>query len=76
MFREPFAIFPRITSYNVCYTKLLRPSEFWGSEEILAEASRLAELVPLERDADSSGPARVFRIKGGKGRLGLSYNFV
>jgi len=47
------------------------PSEFWSSDDILAEASRLTELVPLERDADSSGPARVFSIKGGKGRLGL-----
>lgn len=47
------------------------PAEFWGADEILEEASRLADLEPEERDAASSGPARMFRIRGGKGRLGL-----
>lgn len=47
------------------------PAEFWSAEDILDEASRLVGLEPVERDADSSGPARVFRIKGGFGRLGL-----
>ncbi len=47
------------------------PAEFWSAEDILVEASRLAELEPLERDKESSGPARVFSIKGGAGRLGL-----
>lgn len=44
----------------------------WQSEELLAEAQELVKLVPSNRaDAGQSGPARMFNIAGGKGRLGL-----
>ncbi|QGY38866.1 GTP 3',8-cyclase MoaA [Pseudodesulfovibrio cashew] len=44
----------------------------WKAEEILTEAETYAELVPLtEDDKCQHGPARVFNIKGGKGRIGL-----
>jgi len=41
----------------------------WSAGEILAQASALAELTPLPQDG--SGPARIFAIKGGLGRIGL-----
>jgi cyclic pyranopterin phosphate synthase len=43
----------------------------WSAEDILAEAARLARLVPVESQSGESGPARMFRIEGGKGRLGV-----
>jgi len=44
----------------------------WKSEDLLAEAERLADLIPsVNGDGEQSGPARMFSIKGGKGRLGL-----
>lgn len=44
----------------------------WKAEEILAQASALAELVPSGGAGSApGGPARTFDIVGGKGRLGL-----
>lgn len=41
----------------------------WKADEIFAEASALAELVPAS--GAGSGPARTFDIVGGAGRIGL-----
>lgn len=44
----------------------------WTANEILAEAEQLAELTPSpDTNAHHKGPARMFDIKGGKGRIGL-----
>ena len=44
----------------------------WTAEEILAQASELTELVPAEpADGCRSGPARMFSLSGGAGRIGL-----
>lgn len=47
------------------------PERFWPAEEIVAEAKRHAELTPEPRGGPDSGPARLFRIAGGLGRLGV-----
>jgi len=44
---------------------------FWPAEEILAEARKWAELEPCRPEAGDRGPARMFSIAGGLGRLGL-----
>lgn len=52
---------------------------FWPAEELLAAAGREAELIPeaeggairSQKSRRSSGPARMFRIAGGQGRLGI-----
>ena len=44
----------------------------WTAEEILAEAGKYADLVPVTGEGlRRRGPARMFDIKGGKGRIGL-----
>jgi cyclic pyranopterin phosphate synthase len=44
----------------------------WKAEDILAQASTLAELTPAQGEGCAlGGPARMFDIKGGKGRIGL-----
>lgn len=48
-----------------------RPEQVWRAADILAEARTLAELVPVGRDAEDSGPAQMFSIAGGAGRFGL-----
>jgi len=48
-----------------------RESLVWPADDILAEAGRLAELAPVERSQARCGPARMFRIAGGLGRLGV-----
>lgn len=47
-----------------------KPEIFWPADEILAEARRCARLVPVEGGGKEDGPARMFRIQGGKGRFG------
>ncbi len=44
---------------------------FWSTADIQAEAERRARLIPATADAAESGPARVYRIAGGLGRLGF-----
>jgi len=44
---------------------------FWPAEEILAEARKWADLEPCPPAPWDRGPARMFSIAGGLGRLGL-----
>ncbi len=44
---------------------------YWSAEDILTSAGELCELEPLGPASTTSGPARVFTIKGGAGRLGV-----
>ncbi|WP_291329439.1 GTP 3',8-cyclase MoaA [Desulfovibrio sp. UCD-KL4C] len=43
----------------------------WSAEDIIAQAREFAELSPCEEEGANSGPARMFSIVGGKGRLGV-----
>ena len=44
---------------------------FWPAEAVLAEARKWADLEPCRPDAGERGPARMFSIAGGLGRLGF-----
>jgi len=44
---------------------------FLSAEDILSMLGEYADLEPLERRGDASGPARMYAIKGGQGRIGL-----
>ena len=44
---------------------------FWPSEDILTQARELTELTPIHHGVASSGPARVFALAGGRGRVGV-----
>ncbi|WP_338669600.1 GTP 3',8-cyclase MoaA [Pseudodesulfovibrio methanolicus] len=47
-------------------------SRVWTAAEILSEARAFAELVPVTRSGERRhGPARMYEIKGGQGRIGL-----
>lgn len=46
-------------------------ANFWSATDILAEAQQLADLDPVEEGKNRRGPARLFSIRGGLGRLGL-----
>lgn len=47
-------------------------SAVWTAEDILAGAKELAELHPVDsEESPQHGPARMFTIEGGLGRLGL-----
>lgn len=56
-----------------------RPERCWPATEILAHIARQVRLLPLERDAaagaDSeaayAGPARLYALEGGRGRIGV-----
>jgi len=44
----------------------------WSADDILEDARKHAELIPVSAHGERrSGPARMFNIKGGKGRIGL-----
>ncbi|SOB59723.1 GTP 3',8-cyclase [Pseudodesulfovibrio profundus] len=44
----------------------------WTAEEILSQAQNLADIKPVtDEEGGQHGPARMFSIEGGKGRLGL-----
>ncbi|SNR90711.1 cyclic pyranopterin phosphate synthase [Humidesulfovibrio mexicanus] len=45
--------------------------QVWRASDILAEAQALARITLLPRDAGDAGPAQMYAIEGGKGRLGL-----
>jgi cyclic pyranopterin phosphate synthase len=47
------------------------PEQVWSADAILADAGRLVTLTPLARDAADAGPAQMYAIEGGAGRLGL-----
>lgn len=46
---------------------------FWPADDIRAEAARRVRLIPVEAGATGAGagPARMYRIEGGLGRLGF-----
>ncbi len=46
-------------------------SRFWSAEDILAQGKEITNLIPVKRTAENSGPARMYTIEGGQGRLGL-----
>ncbi len=46
-------------------------SGIWTAKEIVSEAKRHAQLTPVAKSRENSGPARVFELKGGRGRLGV-----
>lgn len=49
-----------------------RDSAVWRAADILADAEKVAVLHPVDTDeCPQHGPARMFTIDGGKGRLGL-----
>lgn len=43
----------------------------WTAAEIVADAGRIARLTPVERHGRTGGPARVYTIEGGQGRIGV-----
>ncbi|WP_027721560.1 GTP 3',8-cyclase MoaA [Maridesulfovibrio zosterae] len=45
--------------------------QFWSADDILLQAKEFANLIPAERTPDNRGPARMYTIENGKGRLGL-----
>ena len=48
------------------------PENFWSADEIQQEAARFVRLVPESRAAEpEAGPARMYRLEGGLGRLGF-----
>lgn len=49
----------------------LSDSRFWSAEDIIIQATKFANLIPVKRTPENRGPARMFTIEGGKGRLGL-----
>ena len=55
-----FAIIPRITSYNVCYTKLLRINKYLGKDFVVKSS------VGHVRDLPTSGGAAADNKEGGK----------
>ena len=50
---------------------LWNASTFWSAAHIRAEAESRVRLVPDKEDRAEAGPARMFRVEGGKGRLGF-----
>lgn len=44
---------------------------YWSADDVLAEAGRLADLIPVPRNVETDGPARMYALAGGKGRFGL-----
>ena len=46
-------------------------SRFWPASEILESARRFADLTPVQPVKGSHGPARMWKIEGGLGRLGV-----
>lgn len=54
---------------------LWSPENFWSADDIRVAAARRARLIPVSPDEPGaeaeSGPARMYRIEGGRGRLGF-----
>ncbi|MDR1856475.1 MAG: GTP 3',8-cyclase MoaA [Desulfovibrio sp.] len=48
-----------------------KPERFWSADDILADVGALATLVPEASRGDMDGPARMYGIVGGKGRIGV-----
>lgn len=47
------------------------PETFWAAADIRAEAERRVRLVPVQESDSEAGPARMFAVRGGKGRMGF-----
>ncbi|WP_245589992.1 GTP 3',8-cyclase MoaA [Desulfonatronum lacustre] len=47
------------------------PDQLWTAAEILREAGTIARLVPVEGRDKRKGPARMFSLAEGKGRIGV-----
>jgi cyclic pyranopterin phosphate synthase len=43
----------------------------WTAREIVARAGEMVRLAPVERHSRTEGPARLYTIAGGRGRLGV-----
>lgn len=43
----------------------------WKAQDIIAEAGTHAALTPVERRGRTGGPARVYEVQGGQGRIGV-----
>lgn len=43
----------------------------WNTSDILEKAQSMYELIPLQHNNDTDGPATMYTIKNGKGRFGL-----
>lgn len=50
---------------------LWRPDQVWTAAEIVEQAQSIVELQPTQDQGKHNGPARMFSIAGGKGRLGV-----
>ncbi|MDK2921362.1 MAG: 3,8-cyclase [Desulfonauticus sp.] len=44
---------------------------FWSAQDILRQLTQEVEVLPLDSQEQTAGPARVFQISGGKGRIGV-----
>ena len=44
---------------------------FWSAEKILADVQKIAAVKPVDHESESHGPARMFSLVEGQGRIGL-----
>lgn len=47
------------------------PDRVWTARDIVEQAKTIVELQPIQKQGEHQGPARMFGIAGGKGRLGV-----
>ena len=47
------------------------PETFWSAADIRAEAERRVRLDPVQDSSAEAGPAKMFAVQGGKGRMGF-----
>ena len=47
------------------------PETFWPADQIREEAQRRLRLTPEKGQEAEAGPARMYRVEGGKGRMGF-----
>lgn len=47
------------------------PETFWPADQIREEAQRRLRLTPEKDQEAEAGPARMYRVEGGKGRMGF-----
>lgn len=50
---------------------LWKKEHFWSSDQILKDVENLTRLEPLAEAGKSHGPARIYRLPQGKGRIGF-----
>ncbi|MCF8104504.1 MAG: GTP 3',8-cyclase MoaA [Desulfohalobiaceae bacterium] len=44
---------------------------FWSAEKILADVQRIAAVAPVDHESENHGPARMYSLVEGRGRIGL-----